>query len=446
MSRLHLVGIGGVGMSALAECLHRRGAVVSGSDRFWDAGEPVPALDRLRRMGVRLYAQDGSGVGDGAEAVVVSTAIEADNPDVAAATSRNLPVRHRAAVLAEIVNGPGCAAVSGTAGKTTVTGMMAWILQRAGRSPGMVNGAGVRAWQAPDRTGQVLLPAGGPWVVEADESDGSLVRFEPGWAVLTNIARDHFDIPELKALFRRFLDNARVGWIVGGPAAVELGLGEDPDRILLRKGGRCFEVSCPVPALAVPGAHNRENAALAGAWGRAIGLSEAEVTEGLASFPGMDRRLALIGERAGVRVYDDYAHNAAKIAAALRAVKAEAARVLAIWRPHGYTPLKQGLEDIAERAASVLGPDDRFRVLPVFDRGGSAQRGVSADDLVGRLRERGVDAEALPEAEGAMEQALAGVRAGDAVLVMGARDPHLTARAERVLACLENPLAWESES
>ncbi|MBN1557717.1 MAG: UDP-N-acetylmuramate--alanine ligase, partial [Lentisphaerae bacterium] len=208
--RVHLAGVGGSGMSALAQVLAAAGYRVSGSDRARDRGDGAALWDQLAAAGVALYPQDGSGVAADAEALIVSTAVEPDNPDVLRARAAGVPLEHRAERLARMANRRRCVAVTGTSGKSTVTGMIGWLLEQTGADPTVVNGAPLLNWADDRAPGNVRCGgARGPWVVEADESDRSLLHFRPTWGVVTNAAADHFSRGETEALFRTFA--AQVG-------------------------------------------------------------------------------------------------------------------------------------------------------------------------------------------------------------------------------------------
>ena len=222
MLHFHVVGIAGVGMSALAQALLNAGHAVSGSDRFLDQGrDNLGVLETLRRAGARLLPQDGSGVTARTTAVVVSSAIEADNPDLAAAHRLGVPVRHRAELLAELVAGHRLLAIAGTAGKTTTTALVGHLLAELGADPSVVNGGVVLGWQRPDALGSARRGRTDLWVLETDESDRSLLRFAPDWAIITNISKDHFELPEVVALFRLFAAQVKTG-IVCGPGVADL--------------------------------------------------------------------------------------------------------------------------------------------------------------------------------------------------------------------------------
>lgn len=440
----HLAGIAGVGMSALAQALLNAGQVVTGSDRFLDQGrENLSVLETLRRAGVKLFPQDGSGVTGQTTAVVVSTAIEADNPDLAAAKRFGVSVRHRAEVLAELVAGKQLIAIAGTAGKTTTTALVGHMLTELGANPSVVNGGVVLGWQRPDALGSARKGRSNLWVLETDESDRSLLRFAPDWAIITNISKDHFELDEVIALFRQFAAQVKTG-IICGPGVAELICGHTSAVLIepkLTESTRCEVASVEATSrrlssekrpevastysAALPGRHNAENIRLAAALCEQLGYAPEKISAALATFQGVQRRLEKVGERNGVVVYDDYAHNPAKIAAACAAVAPTPGRLLAIWRPHGFGPLALMLDELTDALAGVLRAQDMALILPVFYAGGTTQAKVTSDDLVTALRQRGVQTELAVDYPTLEKKLRAELRPGDVVLVMGARDPDL---------------------
>lgn len=417
-------------MSALAQLAAARGYDVSGSDRAFDAGIAGRVAGCLRACGVRLAPQDGSGVSPETACVVVSSAIEADNPDLAAARAGGVPVLHRSAMLARLVEGRRVVAVTGTSGKSTVTAMIGWALEQAGADPTVVNGAEVPAWRAGDRLGNLRTGASDLCVIEADESDRTLNAYRVDWAVVTNVSHDHFDEQEARELFRVFAARARYGVV---SAIEEPGLLRDFDPCM-EGAASAFTCGGQTVRVPMPGRHNAENALLALAVCERMGYPPDRIAAALGTFPGLHRRLEQVGKAGGVTVVDDYAHNPAKIRAAWTALAQTSGRVVAVWRPHGYGPLKDMLDSLAEAVGKVCRPQDRFLVLPVYDAGGTADRSVHSGMLVDRLQAMGcgnaeeISVEAVP---GRIAD-LAGP--GDTVLVMGARDPGLPALARRVLA------------
>lgn len=431
MDSYHLVGIAGAGMNPLAQILQAAGHEVSGSDRYADQGADLEVLAKLRRAGICMYPQDGSGVKPGMTAVVVSTAIEQDNPDLAAAARLAIPVAHRATVLAELAKSHSCIAIAGTSGKTTVTGMTGYLLEQLGADPTVVNGGSVINWIGDDRVGNVRAGAGPLWVVEVDESDRSFLAFHPDWAVITNISADHFDLAETARLFDQFRANVRCGIIDGGVPAPWSDLA-----VKLEGSKAAFEYRGVPFSLNVPGRHNAENALQAALMCERLGYDLKDISRALAGFRGIERRLQKVGS-GRVAVYDDYAHNPAKISAALRTLRPIYPRLHCIWRPHGFGPLRQMRDDLAAMFAREMRSCDRLYLLPVYYAGGTAAQDVTSDMLAQQLRPSGLDIRTFAD-YAALEMAVAGdAAAGEAVVIMGARDPELPRCARRLATRLE---------
>ncbi|MEI6564255.1 MAG: Mur ligase domain-containing protein [bacterium] len=415
----HLVGVAGVGMNALAQALQGGGWTVSGSDRYQDQGQDLDVIRKLREAGIRLYSQDGQGVQADTGAVVVSTAIENDNPDMVAAQRMGIPIRHRAEMLAELVAGKETVAIAGTSGKTTVTGMVGWLLEQLGADPTVVNGGALVNWADAHRIGNVRTGRSGVCVIEVDESDRSLLRFTPEWGLITNMSADHFGLDETAALFTRFRRQVRreciAGWDSGMPwQGLMPTLGKEGSRYTY--DGVEFEL----PML---GAHNAENALQATVLCRRMGFELKPIRDALGRFKGIQRRLEKIGEAGGVTVLDEYAHNPAKIAAAWRAVSPFYRRVLAFWRPHGFKPLSLMFDDLVAMFTDVCRQDDRLFLMPVYYAGGTVSETMESDRLAARLRERGVPVTWITDYDALMSEMVGQANEGDVVLCIGARDP-----------------------
>lgn len=435
-SSYHLVGLAGVGMNALAQVLLAQGCQVSGSDRYLDSGRSLDVLEKLRSAGVRLSPQDGRGVTADLTALVASSAIEADNPDLAAARLLQVPIVHRAACLAQWANAKTCIAITGTAGKTTVTGMIGWALSQLGADPTVVNGGALINWVDRLHIGNVRAGRSNVWVVEADESDRSLLRFHPDWAVITNMSKDHFELSEVRHLFKAFAGQVKCGIVgcYGGAADEEVFKGFKSD---LSATGIHFEYHGVDFNLPLLGRHNAENALHAVMLCERLGYALPAISKALAGFGGIQRRLERVGTGRGVTVIDDYAHNPAKIGAAWDAVAPYYQRVLAVWRPHGFAPLALMLSELVQAFCARAKPADRIYILPVYFAGGTAQRTVTADTLVNALRERGVCAELAVSYDDLLASLKTEAQAGDGVLWMGARDPDLGVYARRFVAELQ---------
>lgn len=433
-SHIHLVGVAGVGMNPLAQALLAAGYSVSGSDRFLDQKQDLDVLPKLAAAGVRLVPQDGSGLTARTAAVGISTAIEKDNPDFLAATRLGIPIRHRSELLADLARTRTCVAITGTCGKTTTTGMVGWLLEQVGADPTVVNGGILLNWASAARIGNVRVGRGPLWVIEADESDRSLLNFHPDWALVTNMSADHFPLDETRRLFAQFLGQVKRGYIGG----TDSGLPADfAPRLTARSSAFTHGgVEFTVPQ---PGFHNAANALQAVQLCEKMGYALPALAEALRGFRGIHRRLEPVGQGA-VDVYDDYAHNPAKIAAAWETLAPHYRRLIAVWRPHGFTPLANMFDDLIETFGRICRPQDRLFLLPVFYAGGTAQRRLDAPELVERLRARNLPAEFSPDYPTLASQWSALLQPGDAVLIMGARDPDLP-RFARQIAGLQSPPA-----
>ena len=407
MRSIHFIGIGGVGMNGLAQLAAQSGYAVSGSDRaYTPEEEPFRSLEKLE---ISIYPQDGSGIESSTSSVVYSTAIESDNPDLGKTKELGIPLLHRSHFLKELVGESELVAVAGTAGKTTTTGLLGWIFECLGKDPSVYNGAAVLNWKTATTLGNVRKGASDLWIIEADESDKSFLNFRPTHSIITNISKDHYELDELHAMFDQFKEQTS-GTIVHGPDGGELN----------------------VPLL---GKHNVENAQCAMQLCGELGFDQEQVRDAISRFKGIERRLEITGVAGGVTVIDDYAHNAAKIAASLSTVTETYARVHAFWRPHGFTPLAQGFEELAQ-AFIQHGPKNggSIYILPVFYAGGTVDRKTSSSAFVDRLNSAGVPARLVTDYEVLQRELKARVEPGDAVLGMGARDPELPRFAKRLVA------------
>lgn len=410
---VHLVGIGGVGMSALAQALLDAGGTVTGADRaLGGSGARPGVLAALARAGVRLFPDDGSGIGPDTARVIVSTAVEETNRDLRCARARGIPVVHRAAALAELLAPRRLVAVAGTCGKSTVTAILGHLLAESGFDPVVVNGAQVVGWDAGGtRVGSTRKGTGAYAVAEVDESDKSLVAFKPFAAVVTNASADHYSKAEMDAVFDAFVRG------VPGPVI---------------DGRRTPMVpSAAARTIPLPGEHNAVNAECALRMAAALGADPARLAAAIRTFPGVERRLQRVGTCGGAVVYDDYAHNPEKLHAMLATLQAAYPKgVAVVWRPHGYAPLRKMLEALAAMFRATLRPCDELLVLPVYDAGGTTDRSLNSDALVARLNASPVRfVEGLEDAETHLRTH---APAFGALVVAGARDPGLPVLARRL--------------
>lgn len=437
------MGVCGSGMSALAQHRAMGGAAVTGSDRLLDRGETADVKKALEALGVAVFPQDGSGLSAGTSECIVSTAIEADNPDLLKAKSLGVSIVHRADALAREVAAADCVAVAGTSGKSTVTAMVFEILRSAGRDPSVITGAGVSSLTRQGFLGNAWRGKG-PLAIEADESDGTLPKYAPRWGLLLNVGKDHKEVPELMALFSAFRSRSATAVVNADvplfkdllPGAATFGF----ESGALRGSDLAFDGrGCSFTAEGVrfelthPGRHNAENALAAAAACREAGVPLQVAAEALRSFAGVSRRFEPLGTAAGVEVVDDYAHNPDKVRAVLAAAKARAGRVLAVFQPHGFAPTRFLKAEFVTAFAEALGPSDRLWVTGIYYVGGTAAKDVSGADIAVPVSARGRTAAYASDRETAADEIAADARPGDLVLVLGARDPSLPEFARGIL-------------
>lgn len=459
MKRVHLVGVGGSGMSSLAVVMAGRGMAVSGSDRDHDRGLNAELFHSLQTAGVQLVPQDGSGVRTGkVDTVVVSGAVESQVSDVVAAHEAGIVVRRRAEVLVQLCRTGRHIAVAGTSGKSTVTAMTAWILRHAGASPTFLGGAPLAAGSTPEPG---HAPAPGAWmgtsdliVAEADESDGTLVLYTPDVGVVTNLSEDHGSLRELKKQFTAFAaavkvclvlhadPDRRAGWDApGGTGRRTFGMGSDAhvraEELELTADGSRFRIGHSWVRLGVPGRFNVENALAAVAVARVMDVPLAEACQALEDFPGVSRRMECVGQAGGVVVMDDFAHNPDKVTSALEALKEGGRRLRVVFQLHGFAPARMHRRGLVAAFADGLGSEDRLYVLPIYYAGGTVTRDVSAEDYVADLQAAGVDARNAETSDALPGRLSADCSAGDTVVIMGARNPGLPVLARQVVAALK---------
>ena len=437
MAKRHLIGIGGVGMSALATALVKLGDTVTGADRTLG----TPNIRFLESLGVRVFPDDGSGVDQGTDEVIVSTAIEETNAGLRKAKALGIPVTHRAKALARTLGGYKLVAVVGTCGKSTVTAMLGHVLAECGLDPMCVNGANVPGWE-----GAVRFGKGEYAVAEVDESDKSLVAFKPYAAIVTNASADHYSKEEMDEVFDAFIKDCE-GPVVDGrgivpsPFSATGAVTADPLANASRGDRDGTEWVTPLP-----GKHNLQNAALAAKMALALGCGPEDVRRALATFRGVERRLQLISpaiEQSSNRtieqspvVYDDYAHNPEKLKAMWTTLAEKHPEgICVIWRPHGYAPLRKMMDALAAMFVETVRSQDALLLLPVYDAGGTTDRSVTSDELLDRIRtfEQSNNRTILvPDLDAAYEWCVAHKGEFAAFVTCGARDPGLPVLAKRL--------------
>jgi UDP-N-acetylmuramate--alanine ligase len=444
---IHFTGIFGTGMSALAQYLRFQGIAVSGSDRLLASENTASMRQSLEGLGCVIVSQDGSGVNEDADVVCISTAIEESNPDIAAARARGLPVIHRSDLLAAIIASKKTIAVAGTSGKSTVTAMIFEFLTSCGKSPSLISGAPLRRLEKQGLIGNAWSGGSDLLIVEADESDGTLVKYSPEAAVILNISKDHKSVDEIGKLFERLVSNS--SWaalnadnpiLATQPAAVRFGRDSSaswrPDREellptsvkLFRKG---IEYHLPLP-----GRHNLENLRGALCVCEHFGCQGPVLADAVRTFEGVARRFTVTRTAQNVHVVDDFAHNPAKIAAAVSAARGISGRVIAVYQPHGFGPTRFLRDEYIATFRSVLRRHDSLFLLPIYYAGGTANKDISSADIITGLGHVSFNAQAVRDRGELLARLQTDVRSGDCILVMGARDPSLPALVRTIVELL----------
>lgn len=458
-------GIGGSGMLPLALILKGHSAYVAGSDRSRDQGRTPEKFAWLESLGFVLHPQDGSGITCADQVLVASAAVEDTVPEMVRARELGCRRMSRANLLSALFNAARTGiAVGGTSGKSTVTGMLGWILTACGRDPTIMNGAVMKNFAAPDApfASARIGSADGPFVSEVDESDGSIAQYQPAIAVLNNVSLDHKSLGELRALFGDFLaaadiavvnlDDLESAALAGRSRAAPLTFAvrhpgadigvvpgsvvEGPTSIAASVIDRRSGETCNL-GLKVPGLHNLSNALAALTGALAAGVALAEATAALGAFAGLARRFDIVGTSpSGVTVIDDFGHNPEKVAATLATLKAHPGRVIAFFQPHGYGPLRQMGAELAEVLATRLGPEDVTLLCDPVYFGGTVDRSVGSQRIADMIRQHGGAAEHIHAREDCGVRMRALAKPGDRIVIMGARDDTLAQFARALLASL----------
>ena len=437
--KIHFVGIGGIGMSGIAEVLLNLGYTVSGSDL-----KHTPVTERLAELGARIAEGHAATNLRDAEVVVTSTAVAPANPEVIEAKRLQIPVIPRAEMLAELMRLKFNVAVAGAHGKTTVTSMIAVMLADAGRDPTAVIGGRLDVFGSSARLGK-----GDLMVVEADESDRSFLLLLPSIAVVTNIDREHLDhykdLDEILAAFLAFANKVPFyGAVIGCSDApwgerfrslmpkirrrvttygLDGGADVAGESVELNPAGSTFDVTAHGKklgrfTLSVPGRHNVQNALATIAVGLELDLSAEQIRAGLARFGGVDRRFQIKAERNGITVVDDYGHHPAEIRTVVEAARLRGGkRIWAIFQPHRYTRTKFLMDDFASCFAGC----ERVYVLDIYPASEPPIPGITSQRLVERMRELGLaSARYAPSDKAVIQEVLAEARPGDIILTVGA--------------------------
>ncbi|MBU8883761.1 UDP-N-acetylmuramate--alanine ligase [Kaistella sp. DKR-2] len=434
------IGVAGVGMSAIAQYLKGIGKEVSGSDRYFLPETFNRTKEQLEKEGITCFLQDGSGITEKTDLIVVSTAIEDTVFEVQKANELGIPIIRRSELLSIIAKSKKTIAVAGTSGKSTTSAMLYQVLLDAKLEPSIISGAGLTSIIKEGKIGNAAVGKGDWLIIEADESDGSVVQYEPEIGLLLNIDKDHQEIDELIGLFTIFKNNTKRLFVVNQSNTLTKSLSADAENDFgfedenagysawnFQQNGLSltFEVLNQKFQMTSLGRHSVENAAAAIAVAHQIGVTLKTCAESLSKYEGIYRRHQILGQKNGIWVIDDYAHNPAKCAASIKACQPLAEKVIAWFQPHGYGPTRFLRNDFVEEISEALRPEDEIWMSEIFYAGGTAVKDISANDLIEDIKAKGKNAHFVENRDDLLDALRPELTEGTLLLLMGARDPGL---------------------
>lgn len=435
------IGIAGAGMSAIAQYLRGTGMAVSGSDRFFNEGTAGDIKNKLEADGIKCFLQDGSGLTPETDVIIASTAIEDTVVEIKKAKELNIPIIKRSELLALIAASKKTIAVGGTSGKSTTSAMLFDIMTHAGLSPSIISGAGLVSLIRKGKIGNAFVGSGDWLIIEADESDGSIVQYHPEIGLLLNIEKDHKEMNELMQVFEIFKNNSNHFIVNHSNENAKLlsakiindfeidgtnsGAGYTASGFLQDGFKISFQINNHPFKLQLAGRHNMENALAATAAAAFAGIKLQTAAEALQSYEGIYRRNQVLGKKENVWVVDDFAHNPVKCAAAIRSCQPVAEKVIAWLQPHGYIPTKFLRTDFVKEIAEALRPEDEIWMSEIFYAGGTTTKDISAADIINDIKGKGRNAFFVEDRNRFLENVRPHLSGNCVLLMMGARDPSL---------------------
>lgn len=451
MTKISFCGISGNGVSALAQIMAKKGFEVRGSDRSFDLGGDQDRKKALQEVGISIYPQDGSGITDDLDVLYVSTAVEDSIEDVKVAKAKNITIKTRPDLLAELFHQyTHNIAVSGTSGKTTTTAMIGYILDTLDKKPCMINGGYLRNYENQKGVANIIYNEGDICVIEADESNGTIEKYHPYIGLINNIGVDHKSLDELIGLFKDFATRCEYGLVVNidcdnckdikhpSKKTTTFSLLDSKadffaDNIKAIPDGTQYSIDGKNFKLNLIGRFNVANALAAIAVCSLLGIDKFDAAKTLEGFLGTQRRLEVVGTKNGITLIDDFAHNPDKVFASVSALKDYPGRLIIMFQPHGFAPMKLTGKDIIKAFAAKLDKDDILIMPDIYFVGGTADKSISSQQLIEQALELGVNAHYLPARQEVEKFILENARPGDRIIIMGARDNTLPEFSRRLL-------------
>jgi len=433
------IGVAGAGMSAIAQYLAGTGKNVSGSDRYFITNAENKTRNQLEKANIKTFSQDASGITDKIELIVVSTAVEENNIEYQTAKNKNIPLIHRADILAAIAKTKQTIAISGTSGKSTTVAMLYHIMEYANYKPSLITGAGLSKLIKQGKIGNSVAGKSEYLIIEADESDGTLVKYKADTGVILNIDKDHKELNELEEIFSIFKKNTKNLFIVNQSHSrtskysvnKQYDFGYNADckynatnfkqneyKIFFNLEGVRFEIS-------TIGKHNMENAIAAISVANLKGISLQTCADALKTYEGIYRRMQIIFQKNNITLIDDYAHNPVKIESAIKACQNVETRVIAWFQPHGFGPTRFLKNEFIDKISGVLREQDQIYMSEIYYAGGTVTKNISANDLIEGIKNNDKQAFYIENRNDFSPILKEIIKKGDTILLMGARDPSL---------------------
>ncbi len=455
MKKIGFCAIAGSGMSALAQVLKYKKNDVYGSDRSFDQGREQKNKKALMEIGINICPQDGSMLNKDFDVLYASTAVEDTVPDIKRAKELGITIKHRSDLLSEIFSSYKYnIAVGGTSGKSTITAMIGYILDKSDKKPLVINGALLKNYESQPGIPNVILNNGEYCVIEADESDGSIAKYTPYISVVNNISLDHKSIEELQNLFGDFVSKARLGAVINKdcPNSKAL-LKQNPhtstfsikdakadffaENITPINAGTEYTFQNKTYKLKLIGAFNVSNAMCAVACCSMLGIDTHQSCKILESFLGTKRRLEVLGNANNITVIDDFAHNPDKVAGSMSALKSYSGRLIIMFQPHGFSPMRLMGKEIIDSFIRYMSKEDILLLPEIFFAGGTVKRDISSLDLVNYAKRHNIEAYYFATRDELKQHILAIAKPNDRIVLMGARDNSITDMGYEILEKLK---------
>lgn len=443
-------GISGSGMSPLAQIMKLSGYNVRGSDRSFDQGKDQEQKKSLQEMGINIFPQDGSAITDDLEYLYVSSAVEDSIPDVKAALEKNIPIKKRFDLLAELFhNYHKRIAVAGTSGKTTTTAMVGYILDSLKQNPCVINGGLLLNYKHQKGIPNYIYNKGDICVIEADESNGSINSYNPYISIINNIGLDHKSLQELQELFQNFANRTSFGVVINDDCEQCKNIAvkckkitfsiKNPNADIYASNitsipqGTTYQLDDKTFSLNLIGAFNVANALAAIATCTLLGIDKYEAATALQSFLGTHRRLEVIGKKNNITVIDDFAHNPDKISASLSALKQYTGRLILIFQPHGFSPMRFMGKEIIDSFCNYMDNEDILIMPEIFFAGGTVTKDISSEDFINLAKQKDKKAYFFNTRDEIKEFLFKHSKSGDRIVIMGARDNTLPTFCHEIL-------------